>query len=320
MTELFAGVDLGGTAVKCALADAEGNIAQESEVPTESHEGPRAVLARIAAVVDDLSSKAGAAPRALGMGAPGIVDYQAGVTRFLPNMPTKWRDVPVADILSQHLSCEVRLLNDVRTATLGELTFGHGKSAGTMVFFALGTGVGGGIVVDGKLRLGPIGAAGELGHQTIVPDGPLCGCGNHGCLETLVSGPALAAEGVRLLLAGLAPKLHDLVDGDAGRVTTKEMAEAAAAGDEAVQDAIWRAADYLGIGIANVIVTLHPDLIVLGGGVSKMGPVLMDRVRSSVQNRVRMFSLDDVRLEQSVLGAKAGLLGAVALASRGLPG
>ena len=128
------------------------------------------------------------------MGVPGLVEIDTGITKFLPNFPGHWRDVEVARILSARIGCHVQLLNDVRTATLGELTFGHGRGVNTMAFFSLGTGVGGGIVVDGKLRLGPLGAAGELGHMTILPDGPPCGCGSRGCLETLVGAPAIAAR------------------------------------------------------------------------------------------------------------------------------
>jgi glucokinase len=211
------------------------------------------------------------------------------------------------------------LLNDVRTATLGELTFGHGARAGTMAFFALGTGIGGGIAVEGKLRLGPLGAAGELGHQTILPDGPRCGCGNNGCLETLASGPAITAEGVRLLKSGLAPRLHGLVAGDPGRVSPKEMAEAARAGDETVAEAIRRATEYLGIGVANVVTVLHPELVVFGGGVAQMGDLLLDGVRDAVRRRVRMIPTSDLRVELSLLGERAGVLGAVALAAKGLP-
>jgi glucokinase len=187
-----------------------------------------------------------------------------------------------------------------------------------MAFFALGTGVGGGVAIDGRLHLGPLGAAGELGHQTILPDGPICGCGNRGCLETLASGPAIAAEGVRLLHTGLAPGLHALVDGDAGRITPKEMAAAAAAGDHNVREVILRAAEYLGIGVANVVVVLHPDLVVLGGGVAEMGDILLDRVREVLHRRVGMFPTDGVQIERSALGERAGLLGAVALATRGI--
>jgi glucokinase len=187
-----------------------------------------------------------------------------------------------------------------------------------MAFFALGTGIGGGVAIDGRLRLGPLGAAGELGHQTILPEGPLCGCGNRGCLETLASGPAITAEGVRLMLTGLAPKLHELVGGDAGKITPKEMAAAADNGDDAVRDAILRAADYLGTGVANVVTVLHPDLVVLGGGVAEMGAILIARVDQVMRRRIGMFPTDGVRVERSLLGARAGLLGAVALASRGI--
>ncbi len=317
MAELLAGVDLGGTNVAVALADADGGIVAEKEVPTRSHEGPDAVLDRIVGLVRELSSAAGAAPKALGMGLPGLVDLRRGVTKFLPNLATQWRDVPAAERLSKALKCPVYLLNDVRTATLGELVFGHGRTARTFLFFALGTGVGGGVVVEGRLRLGPSGAAGELGHQTILPDGPRCGCGNRGCLETVASGPAIAAEGVRLLRAGLAPRLHERVGGDAGKVTPREMGEAAAAGDEVVREAIVRAARYLGIGAANLVTALHPELVVLGGGVAEMGGILVDAVTEEMRRRVRMLPAETVRVERSALGVRAGVLGAVALAARG---
>jgi glucokinase len=316
MELLYAGVDLGGTTVACALADARGQIVQDAKIDTQSHAGPEAVLDRIATLVKELSQAAKTEPTAVGMGVPGLVDVDAGIVRFLPNLPTNWRDVPAGPMLSEKLGCPVWLLNDVRTATLGELAFGQGANADTMAFFALGTGIGGGIVIDGQLRLGPLGAAGELGHQTILPHGPPCGCGNRGCLETLASGPALTAEGVRLLHSGLAPRLHELVEGDPGRVTPKQMAAAAQHGDEAVLDAIHRTAEYLAIGVANVVVTIHPELVVFGGGVAQMGDLLLDRVRQAVRRRVRMIPTENLRIELSRLGNRAGVLGAVALAAQ----
>lgn len=318
--DVFAGVDLGGTTISAALADGDGKTLCERQVDTLSHKGPEAVLRRIGELVGSLAQDAGTTPQALGMGVPGLVDVRTGVTKFLPNLPTHWRDVPAAELLAQHVGCPVHLLNDVRTATLGELTFGHGRDlggSGTLTFFSLGTGIGGGVAIDGKLRLGPLGAAGELGHQTILPDGPLCGCGNHGCLEALASGPALIGEGVRLMKIGLAPKLFERIGGHAERITPKEMAAAAEAGDEAIADAIQRAAGYLGIGVANVVTTLHPDLVVLGGGVAEMGDVLLDRVREVMLSHVRMFPADGVRIERSRLGSRAGVIGAAALAMRG---
>lgn len=318
MAELYAGVDLGGTTITCALAGADGNVVCEDQKATDVHQGPTAVLERIVEVVNTLAAQVNEKPLALGMGCPGLVDVANGITRFFPNLPTQWRDVPAARILSEKLGCSVGLLNDVRTATLGEMKYGHGRSIGTMAFFSLGTGIGGGVAIDGRLRLGPLGAAGELGHQTIVPDGPLCGCGNYGCLETLASGPAMVAEGVRLMKIGLAPELHRRVDGDAGRITPRAMAAAAENGDDAVRSVIMRAADYLGIGVANVVTIVHPDLVVLGGGVAEMGEILLERVRAVVKKRVGMFPTDDIRVERSLLGDKAGLLGAVALAAYGV--
>ena len=317
MDPLFGSIDLGGTNTLCALATAAGEVAAECTLPTDSHQGPAAVLDRIGAVLEDLARQAGAAPRAIGMGVPGLADRARGATLFLPNLPTQWRDVEVAGRLSARLSCPVYLLNDVRTATLGELVYGRGRGASTMLFFSLGTGVGGGVVVDGRLRLGALGAAGEMGHQTVVPDGRLCGCGNRGCVETVASGPAITAEGVWLMLAGRAPRLFELCDGNPAAVTPRRIAQAALAGDAAVLDALARIASYLSIAIANVVQALHPDLVVIGGGVSGMGPVLLDPVKQGVRGRIGIFPAHDLPIETSALGDRAGLYGGIALAVRG---
>jgi len=314
---IYASVDLGGTNIKAVLADEDGSVRVSRDVPTHSHEGPERVLDRIAELVNELNTEGKCRAAAVGMAVPGLADLARGVTKFLPNLPTQWRDVPVRQLLEPKLGCPIYLLNDVRMATLGELCYGHGRSADTMAFFAVGTGIGGGIVVDGKLRLGPLGAAGELGHQTILPNGPRCGCGSRGCMETLASGPAMVAEAVRLLQCGMAPELYRLVDGDASRVTTKEMAEAAEAGDKNVEEAIVRAGEYLGIGISNVVVTLHPDLVVIGGGVAQIGPLLIDSVRRTLRERVHMIPPESVAVKTSELGTLAGALGGIALAAQG---
>lgn len=318
MHQLFAGIDLGGTAVKISLANELGEVLAQEAPPTDAHEGPLAVLERIGQTVDAMIARLGASAGSLagvGMGVPGLVDVVTGTTRFLPNLTTHWRDVPVAEILGNRWNCPVRLLNDVRIATLGELRFGHGsqRPGVTMIFLALGTGVGGGIVLDGRLRLGPLGAAGELGHQTMLPDGPRCGCGSRGCLETLASGPAIAAEGTRLMRIGLAPKLHQLVNGCGDDVTSKTMSLAAKE-DPAILEAIIDAATYVGIAVANVITTLHPELVVLGGGVAQLGDVLINTVRRVVADRVRMFPTDPIEILGSQLGERAGVMGAIALA------
>ena len=314
---LFAGIDLGGTNFMAALGDADGLLVAEEKQPTAAHEGPAAVLSRIAATIERLAAKEGRKPSAVGFGVPGLVDFASGETRFLPNLPTQWRGVPVARILSERLGCPVHLLNDARAATLGESMFGHGRDAQTMVLFTLGTGVGGGVVIDGRLRLGPLGAAGEIGHICVEPGGLLCGCGCRGCLETIVSGPALAAEGVRLLLSGTAPILHELCGGDVARVSPEALGAAARAGDPSAGAVLDRAGSLLGLAASAVVLALHPELIVLGGGVASLDELLIAPMRRSLGEHVRMFPSAGVRIARSQLGDRAGVYGGVAAAVRG---
>ncbi len=315
MKKAYVSVDLGGTNIACALADEAMNLLGETSIPTESHLGSQGVISRIGDAVEAICAEHRFSPIGLGLGVPGLADVAAGRTLFLPNLPTQWRGVDVSAPLSDRLRCPVSLLNDARMATLGELTFGAGKNGVKgFVFFTLGTGVGGGIAIDGKLRLGPFGAAGELGHQTILPDGPLCGCGNRGCLETLASGPALIGKGAWLVKSGRAPVLRERIGGDLNLLSPAEMAAAAADGDEAVREVIVEAARHVGIGVANIITALHPELVVLGGGVARIGPLLFDTVRETVNERVGMFSAVDIRIEPSALGDKAGTWGGLELA------
>lgn len=314
MKPYYASLDLGGTNMHAAIADAEGGVIAEGKEPTLSYQGPAAVMQRMAALVKRLAQECGQKPEALGIGVPGLLDLDSGRTLFFPNMPTQWREVPVRETMESLVQCPVRLLNDARMATLGELVFGHGRTVRDMIFFTLGTGVGGGVVIDGKLRLGSLGAAGELGHQTMIPDGLACSCGNRGCLETLASGPALAGEGVRLLLSGNAPVLHDICGGDISRITPKTMAEAVTRGEPLVLAAIERMAGWIGIAAANMVTALHPQLVVLGGGVSELGELLLKPVLETIHQRVGMFPTHEVRVEQSLLRDRAGLLGGIALA------
>lgn len=311
MSNCYVGIDLGGTNIAGGVASEDGKLLRTASCPTRPEEGPESVLARIAEISAELAQ---GRLLGVGVGVPGLVDTTSGVTKFLPNLPTQWREVAAGAYLETKLACPVRLLNDCRTAAMGELRFGAGRNYHDLVLFMIGTGIGGGVILDGKVRLGTLGAAGELGHQTILPDGPRCGCGNRGCLEALASGPAIAGEGVRLMRSGLAPKLFELTGGSAEGVTPKSMAEAARQGDGAVEDSIARIGGYLGIGVANVIVTLHPQLVVIGGGVAAMGGLLLDPIRRTVRERVGMLPPETVAIEPSPLGDQSGIYGALALA------
>jgi glucokinase len=219
----------------------------------------------------------------------------------------------VAEQLEAQLHCPVYLLNDARLAALGELDFGLGRHYQNFLYFTLGTGIGGAVVLQGHLQLGKIGAAGELGHQCVEPNGPLCGCGSRGCLEALASASALTAEGFRLLRIGQAPHLASLLKGDANHLNLETMA---ACEDPAVGQAIEKTGRYLGLGMANLVTALHPDAILFAGGMAKLGARLLEPARAEMLARVRMFPAADVAIRASELGGDSALLGGLALAAR----
>jgi glucokinase len=293
METLFAAVDLGGTKIAAALGNPAGQLLHTETVPTPPGAGPEVILSTIANLVDSLSSRAGQRPAALGVGVPGLIDLRTGQVNFVPNLPTQWRGVPAGPFLERRLQMPVRLLNDARCATLGELLYGHGPQYPSFVMFTLGTGIGGGIVIDGRLRLGPLSAAGEIGHQTVLPNGPLCACGNPGCLEVIAAGPAIARA--------------------AGCPDTESAAIAARRGDPRAQQAFREAAFYLGIAAANLVTALHPDALLFSGGMSELVDLLLMPVRAAVNERVRMFPADGVAVRRAAAGPNAGLLGALAL-------
>lgn len=311
---LFAGVDFGGTKIGVVFADAHGKIVAEGVIPTQPQAGPAQAVERTNRLLNDLCRKHSVEILAIGIGLPGLVDHDAGTIIFLPNLPEQWRGFGISTAFASSSQRPVFLLNDARMATLGEFTFGKGSGSQDMLFVSVGTGIGGGLVLDGKLRLGAFGAAGELGHHTIIPNGPVCGCGNRGCLEALVSGPSLAAAGRVLMQDGRAPRLRKLVGGDPAKVMATQMASAAADGDDAVADAIRIAADYLGVGIANAVTITAVRNVIIGGGLSILGDLLVEPVRQQIRKRVRMFPADVVHVSCSSLGEKCGALGGVALA------
>jgi glucokinase len=315
MGALYGGVDLGGTAIKAALCSKDGGVVVESHAPTEPERGPEAVVETMAALVCEAADGLGEL-HGVGVGCPGLVDRAAGVTRFLPNLPGHWRDVPVGGMLSERLGVPVFLLNDARLATLGELHFGwgRGRERATFLLLTLGTGVGGGVVIDGRIRLGPLGAAGELGHLSVDPLGARCTCGARGCLETVASGSAMVAEALRWMRAGQASGLEAAVAGELARLTPELIGSFARDGDPAALAVVRHAGEAIGLAASSLVLALHPDAIVLGGGVSAIGEPLLDSIRAELAARVSMFPIDDVAVVVSEVGALGGALGGAALA------
>jgi glucokinase len=194
--------------------------------------------------------------------------------------------------------------------TFGEWKFGAGRGVDTVACFTLGTGVGGGLIINGKLHPGIGGMAGELGHQTVEMDGPRCGCGNRGCLEVYASGPAIAAMAIRAVVQGFTTRLGEIVGYDLNRITPEVVYKAALAGDAVAREIFDRAGSYLGVAVSNVLVTVGPRKVVIGGGVSQAGELLFAPIRRTVLERVRTMPVEQVEILPAELGTNAGLIGA----------
>jgi len=286
------GLDLGGTNLKWAVVGHGGDdwgLLASGQVATEAEEGPEAVVRRIGETGADVMA-AWAGIVSAGIGVPGLYDPAAGTVRFLPNLPGEWAGQPVAGPVADRLGVSAFLINDARAFGLAELRLGAGRGASSMVGLTLGTGVGGVIAVDGRVHQGHDGTGGEAGHQTLDPDGPWCGCGNRGCVEAFARADAIAAA--------------------CGTATAEEAVARAQAGDARALDGLARVGRYLGIGLANLVVVVSPDVIVLGGGVAAAGDLLFDPIRAELRRRVHITSLDRVTLVAAELGTWAGAIGA----------
>jgi len=290
------GLDLGATNLKWAVvehaADTWG-LAADGQVPTRlgmpPDEVPDAVVAQLAEVGLEAVAAHGPVVSA-GIGVPGLYDPAGGTVRFLPNVPGPWLGHPVGGPVGAALGVPAFLVNDARAFGLAELRLGAGRGASSMVGLTLGTGVGGVIAVGGRVHQGHDGTGGELGHQTIDPDGPWCGCGNRGCVEAYARADQITAA--------------------CGTETVEEAVRAAEGGDERARAGLADVGRYLGIGIANMIQVITPDRVVIGGGVSRAGELLFAPIRAELRRRVTTTNLAEVELVTAELGTLAGAIGA----------
>ncbi len=311
----FVGVDLGGTNIRSALADCDGQVLQEARRASRADHEPEETLAEIRAAIEAVIAQAGARPSqvaGIGIGLPGIMDSDAGVVHWSPNFPL-WKDVPVAKSVGGPLGAPVAILNDAKCAALGELHSGAGAGARHMVMITLGTGIGGAFVVDGRLLIGPSGSIGEVGHHTIDPSGPRCGCGNFGCWEQFCGRDAIVDRALRFLQAGRESLLVDLCP-DRGDLTPATVAEAAAAGDLVALQVLAETGFYVGVGVANLINMLNPERFVIGGGIAQAGEPLWGPLRRTVAARAVPLQARIAELVPSKLGDEAGVVGALVLA------
>lgn len=306
-------VDLGGTQMRAALCDRQGQILRRIAHPTQAAEGPDAVIKRlIAAITEAVDSTPIDQIGGIGIGSPGPLNPVSGIILQAPNLPG-WFNVPLRNIISARFGLPAYLGNDANLAGLAEYTFGAGRGRRDMIYLTISTGVGSGIMVDGEMVLGATGLGAEAGHIIVNPDGPLCTCGHHGCLEAYASGTAIARAVAARIEAGKKTRITKMVGGELTKIDARIVSEAARLGDKLAIQAFRRAGRHLGIGIANLLRLFNPTMIVLGGSVTKAGPLLFDPMWAAIKEYVPAIYWEGLAIVQAALGDDVGLLGAAAL-------
>ena len=317
MSECYVGIDLGGTNIKAGVVDAKAKVLSKVSIPTEGGKGRAQVLQNLCKAAElaiEKSKVATDAIRALGIGSPGVLDLEKGVVVFAPNLPD-WNDVPLVRTLEDRFKKPAALENDANAAAWGEFWAGAGagRNVNSMVMLTLGTGVGGGIIIDGKLLHGHKAAAAELGHISIDYRGRKCACGSVGCIEAYASADSVVRRFVEAVQAGQKTVLAEKVK-QGKPVTTKMIYQAALDGDEYCRRAIEEAGELLGVAIASIVHTLNPELVVISGGMSNAGDMLMKPLKQIVWARCWKRALEDFEIKFATLGEDAGFVGAAGCA------
>jgi len=314
--DLVLGVDLGGTKILTAVTNSQGKMLSHDHSITPAPKGHEAVIQSILESAHRALKQADVAISeltAIGVGAPGLSNPETGILFTSPNLPG-WRNVPLRDIIQERLGKKTFVINDANAAALGEFYFGAARGIRNFIYITLSTGIGGGIVIDGKIYSGAIGAAGEVGHMTIDDEGPICNCGNRGCWETLASGTALAKEARHRIKEGVATSILEYAEGDVEKVTAQVIYSAAEQGDSLAKELIARTGYYVGVGLANLINIFNPELIVIGGGLSNIGDMLLEPAFEVAEERAYKEAFQAVRFASAGLGRNSGVLGAAAFA------
>ena len=305
------GVDIGGTNIKIALVDFDGKIIYSNTVPTRAEMGYEAGVNNIKQAIKELMQETDENAKsieAIGFGLPGQIDYKEGIVKNLPNIPG-WVNIPLAKIIEDEFSIPTRLDNDVRCAALGELNFGAGKGCENLICITVGTGIGSGIVLNGKLVRGASNAAGEIGHIKMdMTGGPLCGCGDYGCFEAYASGPAIVTMAKEYISGGKSAKYKEMATD--GIITPYIVAQAALQGDAVSIQIFKQMGKIIGTGLSSVINLLNPEKIIIGGGVADAGEILLDPIRKTILDRAMPIQASAVQIVPAQLANTAGVIGA----------
>lgn len=305
------GVDMGATHLGLVAADFQANVISDLEVPFDIRQGPRVCLEKVDFHLRQFLQEAGIAldaVLAVGIGVPGPVLVESGTVGMPPIMPG-WDGFPIRATLQTLWNCPVSLNNDAELGAVGEWAFGAGRVKRHMTYIKVGTGVGAGLILNGEIYRGASGLAGEIGHLTIQENGPLCSCGNRGCLEALAGGAAIARTAIEAIKAGRRTQLASIHPVET--ISARDVGRAARMGDLVAQQIVTDAGAYLGIAIAGIINLSNPSVVVIGGGVSQMGDLLLEPIRHVVAERSLRPAAQAVRITAAVLGRRSSSMGAV---------
>jgi glucokinase len=317
MANLLIGIDVGGTNIKIGCFDANLKLLKKTSITTDADSGPQAVVKKMLVAIDGLVKESGfklSDISAAGIGTPGPADYKAGIIINSTNMPA-FKNVPIRQMLSDALHCPVAFDNDANVACFGEFVAGAGKGVEDLVFFTLGTGIGAGIISDGKLIRGSGGNAAELGHTIIYPDGRLCNCGQKGCAEAYASASNTAKRATEAIEAGEKSTLKKVL-GKFGQITSKDVYDHLNTGDKLAQKITDETAKVLAILCINALHAVEPQRIVFAGGMIAAGDILLNRIKDYFNQQIWKLKKETVEICFATLGEDAGIIGAAALAKQ----
>ncbi len=309
-------VDIGGTKLMAAFISAEGRMLANAVCPTHAVDGVDAVIERLFLLIDELLDQEITEVdefSGVGIACAGAIDTDRGMIAQSPNLPG-WYDIPLAEIVAERCKVDTYLINDASAAALGEFRFGAGKGVKDLILITLGTGIGGGIIIDGELYLGACGSAAEIGHMIVDVNGPPCACGSHGCLESFASGTAVSRNAFNRIKLGEESIIIGMVDGEIEEITAETVGTAALEGDRLARDIYSRAAYYLGVGLVNLVNIFNPEMIIVGGGMMEQQELLLEPAIQVVRDRAFRISAEAVQIVAAHLGNEAGVYGAAAYA------
>lgn len=320
MNQFTIGIDLGGTNIKAAIFDNEYKSLTEKSIPTEAAMGPNHVMNRIKETIMDMIHTSNLSPtdiKCMGMGIPGLLDPYEGLSIFSPNFP-HWENIHVVNHMKAFFDFPTFIDNDVRVNLYGEWRYGSGVGYENLVLITLGTGLGSGIINDGKVIYGKTSSAGEIGHMNMYREGRPCKCGSSGCLGRYVSAVGMVNTFIEKLNEGQQSIIQEWVGQDHSLITAKMISEAYDQGDHVAIEVMHETGRILGFGLSNVINILNPELIIVGGGMSAAGDRLLNIVRETTAKHALKLSSQACKIQQAQLGGRAGMIGAAAYANERL--